>query len=226
MSLKHIAVVIVTIAFAVPAAAAPITFVYSGTLTSVDPALASVLHVGDPFSGSYTFESTTPSDGFDPGTRENYLNAVTAHWGTVGSYSYTFNPLGGLAYYGFPLNQSRVEVANNYFPDDSFGFVATATGLAIGPQQLRAVGVFGYDASQSMLSGTALPLTPPGPLSSSFFLLKFFQDGDPFGVNALGTFDTFEVPAEPSAVPEPTTLLLVGSGLAAAARRRRRTTNA
>src|SRR5262245_24807900 len=67
-----------------PAGAAPITYVYTGTLTSADPRLGPLITVGDTFSGSLTYDDS----GVDllPNTTNVYELGVTSHVAEIGSY--------------------------------------------------------------------------------------------------------------------------------------------
>jgi hypothetical protein len=68
------------------AQAAPITFGFTGIVQSVVPALSSTFHPGDAFSGSYTFESTTPDTDSSTGLGL-YANAITDLTFTIGAYT-------------------------------------------------------------------------------------------------------------------------------------------
>ena len=199
--------------------ALPITFEFSGTVTTVNPALAGVFSVGQSFSGSYTFESTAPdADG-------------TAVFGTYENVSaFTFN-YGGGAYVGSTApgvgsQSGRITVGNDepavLFPDTyrvlAFEAIETVNGPDIGAFSVVAALLFMGDPTGTAFGSDALPLTPP-PLSG-FTVSEFslgFNNGQ-VDVAVLGTITSF------NQVPEPATLALFGIGLAGlglAARRRR-----
>src|SRR5215471_12201681 len=62
------------------------TFAYTGIVQTVVPALSGTFQPGDAFSGSYTFESTTPDADPSPGFG-SYPNAITGLTFTIGSYT-------------------------------------------------------------------------------------------------------------------------------------------
>ena len=76
-------------AFAPKTEARQITFAFTGTVTSVQsyecPDLPNLVQVGDVFTGTYTFESDSVGELYDPGVA--YNGAVTAGSFTVGALS-------------------------------------------------------------------------------------------------------------------------------------------
>jgi len=95
--------------------------------------------------------------------------------------------------------------------------IITATQLLGDPDFILANG--GTSAVVNLFSVTLSPLAVPG---SSYSITLFLQDPN----NNLSNNVTVVVTAAPTAVPEPATLLLLGTGLAATAalRRKRRNT--
>src|SRR5437660_197396 len=61
--------------------AKPITFEFNGNITFVSPALSAQFNTSQDFSLTYTFESTTPNNGFN-----TFFDPVTAMTYTIGSY--------------------------------------------------------------------------------------------------------------------------------------------
>ena len=210
-----------------PAQAAPITFDFGGTVTSVDPALAGSFAVSQSLTGSFTYESTSlPSS---PGGG-NYFTALTALSFTVGTYSASF--LGPLPP---PSQDLKISVIN--LPGlDIFNVSAVTTdGLTGPPAAGFAFSGFFFslqDNTGTVFSSTALPTS----LSlSSFdfpvFTLEFLDlDDNEFAVEGTVTSLTLVPPtgggnggnggAPP--IPEPSTVVLLGSGLAGLAVWKRR----
>lgn len=190
------------------AQAAPITFAYAGEILfgfadpvygfSPDPV------AGTPFSGTYTFDSTAADANGAP---------------DVGSYSglaLTFTLAGQIFAYGSGVTVSLTDGFS------SFGFGHDQ--YLVGAADIDTVlSIRLTDFSDALFNGDALPLTP-FPLAGLFTEL-FFQDAMQSGqLDLNGRITSFTCIAgcdDPPVIPEPTTILLLSSGLAAAALRRR-----
>jgi hypothetical protein len=195
---------------ATQAQAAPITFSFTGTINGVpllDPGdpFAGTIGEGTLFSGEFTFDSTV-SDGI--------VDAQTANYTSIGA--------------GFGLS---VLIGGNLFTATDALHIGITNDLA-GSLDQYLVTAYGGDLTVMLIledtTGTVfandnLPLTAP-PLSA-FAVRSFFLDDpdvDSNQVQLQGAIDGLAcVDCGPTAVvPEPATLVLVGSGMAALLRRR------
>jgi hypothetical protein len=78
-----------------PAQARPITFAFEGVVENIADSTFTIypeyVDYGSPFSGSFTFESTTPPSANDAWTN-TYVGAVTSLSGEVGSIAFEGSP--------------------------------------------------------------------------------------------------------------------------------------
>ncbi len=175
----------------------PVTWEFAGVVTNVrDPGnlLGGAVTIGSPFSGSYTFESTTP-DAYpqlpDDGA---YSGAVSDLHGSVGALGFTL----------WTNSRADIGVYNNFPP----GFDDYAVlGYVIFIGQFTQFGLGMRDSSGNAFQSDALPLDPP-PLTlfdSTGFGSPGFSFGDPLERFHVGGVLT-------QLVPEPGTVtLLLGS---------------
>lgn len=184
------------------AAAGPITFDFAGSVTSVVPALSGTFSPGDTFSGSYTFESTTPDA--DPSPGGFYAGAIIGLTFTIGPYTGTL----GLCSSG---------PCDIFVQDNGFGPCASVDCyfLNVIPSGPSVAGVIPTsfqiglnDFTGLAFSSDALPLTPP---DLSLFLPFFGVNFDSFAFGVEGSITSFTLA---SPVPEPSTLLLLAAGIA------------
>jgi len=173
-----------------PAAGYPVTWEFAGDVRNVgdrDGVLPESVTVGAPFSGSFTFESTTPDSEQDDPTHGIYEGALTSLSGIFGDVPFASNGLFDVTV----LNDTTL-------PDDSFIFVGSAVFLN------RIVNTsFGLtDLNATIFSSDALPLVPPSldRLDSIVFGLNSQEEGIFIGGDVT------------SLVPEPGTLCLLALG--------------
>jgi hypothetical protein len=201
--------------WAAPCVAAPITYSFTGSVTQAtflpsDP-FGGAIGIGTAFSGSYTFESTA-TDSNAVATNGSYIMMGMPYVFTATIGGFTFATSDAL----------NINLANGATDQLS------VLGCAGGPFCFGSTwSLFLDDADGTALSSDALPI--PAPLLSAFEVALFGFRGfvDDRFVDIVGQLDSLACSAgcEPvgTPVPEPGTMLLVGSALAALRLRRRRT---
>jgi hypothetical protein len=196
-----------------PCAAAPITFGFAGSVTQTtfapsDP-FAGAISIGTAFSGSYTFESTAADD-IPFASNGSYTSYGVPYLFTVTIGSFTF---------------STSDVLNVSVGDgaaDQYSVLACAGGpFCFG----SAAQLFLEDSDGTAFGSDALP--SPAPLLSAFevalFTFRGFVDGNQ--VEIVGQLDALcNAGCDPvgGPIPEPGTLILVGTALTFMASRLRR----
>jgi hypothetical protein len=183
-----------------PAAAAVITFSFTGTVTSVPvDEIGTGIDFGTAIEGSYTFESTA-ADLIAGGSSASYQMAGPPYGLTV--------DIGGI------LFETSDSLAINLFDAfvDQYGVLACSTDLSCAGA--LSIEIFLQDNSGSALGSDLLPLTPPD--LTSFAVRDFHLSTPDASLPQLqidGTIETLVctagcvVPA-----PEPGVLLLVSTG--------------
>jgi hypothetical protein len=212
------AAAVVTLALGVLLGATPSAFALSFTLnaTGTITDAASPLALNDPFSLTIQYD-TAALDAFPGDPTYGLFPAITALSFTSGSFSATAS--GG---------RVLVNDANDYVQ-----FLTTATegltGGAIGgwPLGLFWVQFGGLPVTSDLLTSLTTDLLMQMPSRQvSLFSCETYISNPPFGATcsggaqALGTISSASL--EPSAVPEPTSMLLFGTGAGVLAIRRRR----
>ncbi len=179
----------------------PVTWDFAGEVTNVfdeNDLLGGAVTVGTPFSGSFTFESTTPdADPRDP-TFGSYPDAVVSALGQVGGFEFS-GPIEG---------ENFISVLEDLLGADSYG---TMVGVELlgHPSVLRLILV---DSSATMFSSDSLPPFPPdlGTLGTARY--SVFSESDPFPFSVGGDIMFL--------VPDPGTFSLIAIGMLGIGRRR------
>jgi len=180
------------------------TFFYTGAVTDVPTQLSGSFNVGDPISGSYSFDTTVAPSVAGDGSKT--YHSVSDFNIDVGGFQATMSS----------VSLGDISVVNDIGGEDRYSVVGLSAGTTTSgfSPQLHALQL--TDSGGSAFSGDALPVLPfnPSVFDSPLITLDF---GD--GANLVrleGELLTLQVP-EPNGL-----LLLGGMGLLAAARHRRR----
>jgi hypothetical protein len=177
-----------------------ITYDFTGSVVIVDPLLSGQFNTTQTISGSFTYDTSTPDS--DPTDFSGfYYNAITALTFRIDGYTGSFILS--------PINESVV------IKDDGADLLYFLTGVAapdIGPLPAFGFDLGFVDYTRSAFTNDSLPETIPDP---SFFDLSVWG----YHVQTAGDFhsvwgDFTSFTKAPSQVPEPSTMLLIGTGLA------------
>jgi hypothetical protein len=134
------------------AQAQDVTISFRGTLTQADETPFPDIAIGTPFTGSYTFNLSTPDNNSFP---------------EVGNYSHTTAPYGITVTIGshtFKTDPSNVdfgiEVDDNYPSRDAY-FVYSYNNVPTDGRPVEMISWMVDDSTQTALSSPALPATAP-----------------------------------------------------------------
>lgn len=200
-SLVLVAAIVSLLAAVSPTDAVPVTFNFTGTLTSVDPLLTSVMNVNDPVSGWYTFESAAVQTLVGTGMAV-YYGAISALSATAGSY-------------GFTASTGDIEVDDNGGSRDMYSpWTVSPSGSPVSGFSPWFFQFALMDSTQTALSTLALPTTPPslGLFDGLPIWLFFRQPREGGGFD--NAFVLGQVTSLTAVVPEPSSLLLLGTAIA------------
>jgi hypothetical protein len=175
--------------------AGPVTFHFAGEVTRVvdpDGLLLGAILVGDPFFGSYTFESTTPDSDPHP-QRGIYDGAISMVSGQVGGLAFSgpVGPLNGIRIendFSGPQSEIYQVLSDVNFTNRSMDFLISFSGFPV-----------------DVLSSDALSTTPPDPLLFDTAQLIITDKSETIPIHLDGEMR--------SLVPEPTTLVLTLAGV-------------
>jgi len=205
-----------------------VTFTYTGIVGSVmavNGALDSSIFVGQSFSGSYTFDPTTPDPFFNDNSNiGHYLwnNATvmgfTADF-SIGNYAFGLSPID-------PSGQVTISDNNGpILPNNIIEDAYIAAGQLVqtsGPLFPLAGGQanwgisFKTETNLAVITSDALPIIPPD--ISLFETNVFSFTNNPGEIVIKGVITSLEV----ASVPEPATLTLLAGGLLAGVAFRKR----
>jgi hypothetical protein len=200
------------------AQAAPITFQFSVEVTSLTNASSGQIltgqsvAIGNILTGSLTLESSTPDTySSDP---------------VFGRYEHTAAPSALMLNTAAPVisNAFIVNISNGYpGPADTFSLTTTSNpsaGLMTFNFGAPAGGLWPTDA----LPQSGIPALQLASLNSQFTLTKIFNGDTHLLTAKIRSFDVGQT--TPPAVPEPTSMVLLGTGLVGLVRLRKRTPKA
>lgn len=203
MRLLALCLLSLLIGFPAVGTAEPITFNYTGEISAVDPSAAPSLGPlgvmeGEPFTLSYTFESTT-SD-IDPSPFARYDFGILNVEFSVGDYTIVND---------MPYSDNRMTVIPGGMLYSVWIDAADNPALGLDPQlefYLNFSAPFEF-----LLVGEALPTTPPDPSLFEFAFVDIRENYDPPGVGLTTIYITGDITAVPEPAPIALVLLAVAS---------------
>jgi hypothetical protein len=158
----------------IPASAELITFEIGGTIGPVPSELAGAFAPGDPFTITYTFESTTPDA--IPGKKQGiYTGAITELSAQVGAYT-------------AEASSGDIEIFDNFsgFIDRYLVFTGDMTGPPVNGLAPDNVLIIMGTVTSKPFNSDKLPTTPPTPADFSERLMTLrFGPGGSIGVSSV-----------------------------------------
>jgi hypothetical protein len=205
MKRGHLVLATACVALLGPASvyAGPITYTYTGLVTIVNPALAPTFSGGQTISGTFTYDDSGPD--LNPNITNVYTIATTANSAQIGGYSVSGSGFVNFNDFGIGDGVENIVSGLSGAPVAGLSPVSMAFTADGGASNL-------FNASGA---GT-LPLLIPAfsNFTTTTFNIRFGNPND--SILVFGTLTSLAV-AQPAAVPEPGTMLLLGGGLAALA---------
>lgn len=195
--------------------ATPTTWYFEGTIDSVDSNLSAYFSTGELFSSVITFEPTVDIDP-DPDEGAYFIESTVT---TFGSYNFSANvPTAGSVQLRNGVGSDTLSAGYAYHP---YPFYLPSSAWA-----LLSTGISLTDIEGTALSSQSIPASLPSLslFEANSFTLHFET---PAWISAWvsGTVTSMSTTANVPGVPEPTTMLLFGTGiagLAAVGRRRKK----
>ncbi|MGH8618576.1 MAG: PEP-CTERM sorting domain-containing protein [Burkholderiales bacterium] len=180
------------------------TYTFQGELWFVSPSFSGVLSVGDPITGSFSFDSATPDSVADP-ANGLYRPSVSVSMSNPLAFSFTS-----------PASTSSISVANGSTDLFAVALGPLGAGPVVGGLRLSGWELAVLDTAGAMLNSDSAN----GPLMFSFAdyasLEVFFAGG-----NFISTLTSFQL-ASPVPEPESYAMLLAGLGVLGFIVRRRK----
>jgi len=202
-----------------PVEATLVTFDFTGSVTYVDPALQTAhtpFGPGSVMSGSFTYDTAITPTYDASGTSAQYDGALTALTFNVGSYSGNLGTAANL----ITLRDDYTTGGNYYIDVFHVDAFSSSTGSLVGnpvngyPLYDFILGLTGTDLS-AITSLEPLPTTAPDLSLFNVEQVFYLYFGDPTcGISCPAPVSGTITSLTTAAVPEPSTLLLLASGLA------------
>ncbi len=198
-----------------PVHAIPVTFEFSGRITSVldgDNLLGGAVSEGDLFTGRFSYDTDTPDSDASP--------SVGAYWHDQGPYGLSV-AIGGLPFGSDPDATTFLAAVFDGSSEDRVSLTSFANLMPGVNDGLSLILLELVDPAGEALSSTQLPLSYTLDTWSSAWSRLTLGNGDCVSEYTLhGTIERIDsVPID--AIPEPGSMVLIGSGLLGMFARRR-----